>query len=87
MVMERLGFATHQHYLEAYHADLYGIHIHNVVGCDDHRAPQDGEIDFRTITPFLSKDTLKVIETHAPAPTCAIEEGRRYMENILDAKL
>jgi sugar phosphate isomerase/epimerase len=86
-VMERLGFSTQRQYLEAYQADLYGIHIHNVFGCDDHRAPQDGDIDFRTITPFLTKHTLKVIETHAPAPSHAIEEGRRYMENILDAKL
>ena len=46
---------------------LYGCHIHDVKGVDDHLPPFTGEIDFVKMKPYLESCTVKVIEAHQPA--------------------
>jgi sugar phosphate isomerase/epimerase len=85
-VIEDLGIVRQNEYLQAYGRDICGIHIHNVVDCRDHRAPQSGEIDFSDLPSYLKHDTLKIIEAHHPASAAEVKKGRRFLEVLFDGK-
>lgn len=81
-VWENLGFHPNISYLEKYSDKLLGIHLHDVIDTDDHRAPLEGNSDFTKIAPFLKKDTLKVMEVHDPATAAEIKKGAQYLNSI-----
>ncbi len=66
-VNERLGLATHLGYFRGNEQYLYGMHIHGVVGLEDHQAPFSGDLDLGKIGDFLKRDIIKVIESHQEA--------------------
>ncbi|MDP8259892.1 MAG: TIM barrel protein [Candidatus Gygaella obscura] len=66
-VSERLGFTKHKKFLEKHKKRLYGMHIHDLKGIDDHLAPFTAEMDFSLIEPYINKHTLLVVEAHSQA--------------------
>lgn len=64
-VQERFGIGSQQRLLEAYGDKMVGIHVHDVVGHDDHWAPGTGEVDFAPIARHVPADALVVIEAHS----------------------
>ncbi len=83
-LMENLGLAKHEDFLTQYSDRLIGVHLHDILGCQDHLAPLEGKIDFAMLKPYLKKDTLKVIEAHHPATPEALVKSRDFLSQLYD---
>ena len=81
---EKLGIVAEGELLKRYSDHLVGIHLHDAVGLDDHRAPGKGEIDFEALRPFLEKDIPLVMELRSGTPDTEITEGLRFMLHLME---
>ena len=82
---ENLGLLKHKEYLDNYSQYLLGVHLHDILGAYDHKAPLTGNFDFRLLLPYLKKDTIKTLEPHYPASSAEIVFAKEYLENLYDA--
>ncbi|MBL7084724.1 MAG: sugar phosphate isomerase/epimerase [Candidatus Omnitrophica bacterium] len=81
-VYENLEFIKHKTLLDKFSQRMIGIHLHDIDGIDDHRAPLKGKFDFSLLKPYLKPETLKVLEPHHPATAREIIRGRNYLEKL-----
>ena len=81
-VQERLGFIRQRDLLEAYSDMLIGIHLHDVLGVDDHFAPGQGETNYKELKPFLNPSHLKIFEVHPKVDRDHLLEGIRFIKSL-----
>lgn len=81
--LENLGLAKHKDYLYRFADRMLGIHLHDIIGTSDHKAPLMGEFNFEILTPFLKEKTIKVLEVHYPTTAEEIKRGVEYLEKLL----
>ncbi len=83
---ENLRFLKHKDYLDNYGARLLGMHLHDIIGGDDHLAPLKGNLDFKAFKPYLKEDTIKTLEAHHPALPEDMRKAKEYLEKTLEDK-
>jgi sugar phosphate isomerase/epimerase len=77
--LDQLGFYPHQEWLDRFSTRIIGVHLHDVIGVEDHRAPGSGEIDFGKIAAFLPKDAFRTLELHPKNTPDQIRTGLEYL--------
>ncbi len=85
-VYENLDFFKHKTMLDKFGRRMAGIHLHDVEGVDDHRAPLKGKFDFTILKTYMKEEILKVLEPHYPATAGEIIRGRRYLEKLFASR-
>ncbi|HEY5159062.1 MAG TPA: HAD-IA family hydrolase, partial [Anaerolineales bacterium] len=60
--MDRLGFFQNEMWLKRFGGRILGTHLHDVIGITDHYAPGLGDVDFRMVAGYLSKEAFRTIE-------------------------
>lgn len=81
-VNERLGIAAHDDYLRRFSGRMAGVHLHDLKGIDDHRAPFTGDLDFSKMVPYLRDGLIKVIEAHPPATPQQIKAAMERLSSL-----
>jgi sugar phosphate isomerase/epimerase len=83
-VFDRLGLASHKGLLDRFSHRLLGIHLHDIIGpITDHQAPGMGTFDFAMIKPYITPETIKVLEVHSPATADQIRRGAEMLMKVL----
>jgi sugar phosphate isomerase/epimerase len=80
---EELDVVPQESFLQMYSSRMLGIHLHDVIGLSDHRVPQTGNFDFTKLKPYLTKETIKVVEAFVPAPDEEVVRGMEYIRECL----
>ncbi len=84
---QRLRITAHHDYLTRFADCMLGIHLHDLKGIDDHRAPFSGDLDWSSIVPYMGDGKVLVIEAHPPATPLQIKEAiRRFSSEMNEAK-
>ncbi len=60
--LDRLGFYPHEEWLRRFSSRIIGVHLHDVVGIDDHRSAGTGRVDWGMVARYLPKDALRTCE-------------------------
>lgn len=81
-IFEQLGLLEKGILLKKFGSRLFGIHLHDVKNLEDHRAPLKGDFDFKTLIPYVKKETIKVIEAHANASEQDIGVSMAYLKGL-----
>ncbi len=81
-IQEILGINRQRDLLEAYSEMLIGIHLHDVIGIDDHFAPGQGEMNFEEIKPYLKSDQMKILEVHPKVDRKNLIEGIQFIKSM-----
>lgn len=82
-IFQNIGLFDHKKgYLDRLASKMIGVHLHDVAGTDDHRAPLQGSFDFSILKPYLRKGTLMVLEPHQPATPSHIKKGAAYLAKL-----
>lgn len=84
---ENAGLSSHQALLKSFSRKLIGIHLHDIIGIEDHRVPGTGNFDFRKLAPYMGRNIYKVIEAHQPATVDEMAKGIRFLQHVLGTGL
>ncbi len=85
--LDRLGFYPHEEWLKRYASRIIGVHLHDVVGVDDHQAPGMGEVDFRMVASYLPGDAYRALEVQSFNTPEQIKTGMQILVNTGCVKL
>ncbi len=82
-VMEDLGFCRHEDYLETAGERLCGLHIHDVLQCQDHLPPSYGTVDFSRLKKYWRHRHPLVIELSPSSDAATVARGVEYARREL----
>ena len=77
--LDRLGFYSHEDWLNRYSSRMLGTHLHDVIGVTDHYAPGLGEINFTRIAPYLPADAFRTFELLPGNTLAQVKEGLKLL--------
>lgn len=78
-VQARLGLIDGRATLGLLAPRLIGVHLHDVRGIRDHRAPGNGDVDWRSIADVLPPGAWRTLEIDQHEPEPLLSEALRYL--------
>ncbi len=60
--LDQLGFHAHEEWLKRFASRIIGVHLHDVLGVDDHRVAGSGQVDWNMVARYLPADALRTCE-------------------------
>jgi sugar phosphate isomerase/epimerase len=79
LVLDRLGLFDHQAWLERFAGRMLGVHLHDVIGIDDHHAPGLGEADFTRLCRCLPGHIIRTFEVKPGVSPAQLQEALRFV--------
>jgi sugar phosphate isomerase/epimerase len=77
------GLGSTADYLEAFSSRLVGVHLHDTHIWTDHQIPSPiGDLDFGQIKPYLTPDTIRVMELSKKCPLDEVNSGIDYLRKM-----
>jgi sugar phosphate isomerase/epimerase len=80
-VQEAIGFTPHADWLRAFGHRLVGLHLHDAVGLEVHRAPGAGSVDWAGLASFVQAQVPHVVEVDHTVSDKALIAGVRYLQS------
>lgn len=80
--LENLGFTRHEGWLVALSHRLLGVHLHDIVGLEDHQAAGKGEMDFAMMGQYLPEEAIMVCEFEQHNSAAEVEAGLMHLEKL-----
>ncbi len=77
--LDRLGFNPHVEWLERFADRMIGVHLHDVVGIDDHRAAGSGEIDWDMVAHYVPENALRTCEFQSDNSPLQVKAGVAWL--------
>lgn len=77
--LDRLGFHAHEEWLRRYSSRIIEVHLHDVLGTDDHLAPGLGEVDFDVVAAYLPRTAIRTLELQGSNTSSQVSAGLRYL--------
>ena len=77
--MHSLGFFPHEEWLRRYASRIIEVHLHDVTGVKDHRAPGLGEVDFDMVASYLPKDAIRTFELQRTNSPEQVKASLKYL--------
>lgn len=81
-VEQNFGWQNHKELLDRFASRIIGIHLHDVTGYSDHKAPGTGEVDFHLVKDYLRHDTLKIVEVFPEVEREALKESLVFISHL-----
>lgn len=80
---EALGICKQKELLDAYSENMFGIHIHDINGLDDHLPPGKGSFDYGEWIPLIKPDIPKILEINYNTSKKDLQEGIEFIKGCL----
>jgi sugar phosphate isomerase/epimerase len=78
-VLECLGFYTHEEWLQRFGTRMIGVHLHDVVGVQDHLAAGLGLVDWEMVAGHVPAGALHTCEFHRFNSPQQVADGFRWL--------
>ena len=78
-VLEHLGFGTHEEWLQRFAGRMVGVHLHDVVGVNDHLAAGRGDVDWEMVARYLPAGTLRTCEFQTTNSRQQVADGLAWL--------
>ncbi len=75
VVMDRLGFIPMFEWLEKFSPRIFGVHLHDVKGLEDHFAPGLGDIDYKSVAKYIPSNAIRTLEVRGSNSEEDIRKG------------
>jgi sugar phosphate isomerase/epimerase len=74
-----VGMTPHADWLRTFGGRLVGMHMHDVIGFDDHQTPGSGSIDWSGLAPLVPDQGLRTAEINAAASEESLTAGMEHL--------
>lgn len=78
-VHDQLGLLNMQQWLEHFSRRIVGVHLHDVIGIKDHKAPGTGDVDFNWLAGYIPRDCYRALEVDKALSSEEVAQGMQRL--------